>query len=163
MSGFDKHIMEERAELLALIYLTRRDDLSATRHPISYSSDILVSLLESGRDRERTFGVEVEGVVSEKDVRTHSARWHQRTLQTGQGAYGIMPVCLFVFVMEGDQGYWRWIQEPAVHEGRSDLIFNPNMALRRLDNTEPPKAEELTKIIAAVNAWYDSRRVLVTA
>jgi len=32
-----------------------------------------------------------------------------------------------------------------------------------LDNTEPPKAEELTKIITAVNAWYDSRRVLVAA
>lgn len=163
MPRIDKHMMKERAELLALIYLTRRADLSATRHPISYSTDILVSLLEDGRDGEHSFGVEVEGVVSEQGLHTHNTRRHRGTLQAGQRAYGIMPVCLFVFVMEGDQGYWKWLQEPAVQEGRSDLIFNPHMPLRRLDNTEPPKTEELTKIITAVNAWYDRRRTPVAA
>jgi hypothetical protein len=163
MPNINKQILEERAESLALVYLTRRDDLLVTRHPGFAGFDLLVSIQEQGDSNNRLFGVEVKGVSSEQALHRNNANWRRQISIMQQSGYGDIPVCLFVFVMESDQGYWKWVQEPVADTGRRDLIFSADTTLRRLDNTEPPKTEELTIIINAVNAWYDSRRTLVAA
>lgn len=159
MSNIPKWFLEERTEWLAAIYLTRRDDVTVIRQGVPPGTDLLVSVQQEGRDVGRYFGVMLKGLMSQVNEVKYDSQW----IEVPAVQDIPFPICLFVFVMEGDQGYWKWIQEPAVHEGRSDLIFSPERTLRRLDNTEPLKTEELTKIIDAVNAWYDSRRTLVAA
>ncbi len=159
MSNIPKWFLEERTERLAEIYLTRRDDLTVIRQGLPLGTDLLVSVQQDGHDVGRYFGVMLKGLMNQISGVNIDARWVNAPAVRDIP----FPLCLFVFVMEGDQGYWKWIQEPAVQARRSELIFNTDTTLRRLDNTEPPKTEELTKIISAVNAWYDSRRALVVA
>ena len=62
------------------------------------------------------------------------------------------PVCQFLFIMSNDQGYYRWINEPA--QGPSDgtvLHLQADAPLKPLTDAA------IDEIVAAVNRWYDAR------
>ncbi len=62
------------------------------------------------------------------------------------------PVCLFFFILENDQGYYKWILEPKINEQKQvSLHFNKNDELKKLDD------QEIANIISIVNSWYDQR------
>ncbi|MCB9077452.1 MAG: DUF4365 domain-containing protein [Anaerolineaceae bacterium] len=54
----------ERAEQLAFIYLSRRDDLVITKQNDDYGIDFLVSIVEAGKYTGRVFGVQIKAGLS---------------------------------------------------------------------------------------------------
>ncbi len=52
--------IDQRAEQLAFIYLSRRDDLVITAQNDDYGIDFLVSIVENGKYTGRMFGVQVK-------------------------------------------------------------------------------------------------------
>ena len=107
--------IKERARLLAFVVLTRRDDDVVVDQGDPRSAfDYLVFLSSDGTPTGRVFAVTVEG----RDV-------GQSVLPLSQDPAGVedapFPVCVFLFMMEDDRGYYRWLKEPTVARGRSQL------------------------------------------
>src|SRR3954464_3487923 len=113
----------ERTRALALMHLTRRDDLvvTETRGP-DIGLDYVVSISkEDGEKSLRQFGVVLRGAKSPvtEDQLNKTLRPTMQTFQrTGQLPY---PVCLLSF-MDDDQGYYTWVAEPAVMADGPRLI-----------------------------------------
>lgn len=146
----------QRSESLALMYLTRRDDLiiSRQREQKDCGLDFLVTLLKDGSYTGRLFGVEVKATVSSPQLIEHKDIVEiQVDLDLSQFMIEFpFPVCLFFFTLENGQGYYKWILEPVMVEGNySRLSLNNSNDFYRLTN------EGISNIVWTVNRWYDSR------
>jgi hypothetical protein len=145
----------QRSEALAIMYLTRRDDLIVSRQKEEHGLDFLVTLLRNGSYSGRLFGVEVKATVS-----TPKLVQYDDSVEIKLNLYQLQflaelpfPVCLFFFTLENDQGYYKWILEPAIEEHKkSKLLFNESNEFKKLTD------EEIGKIISKVNSWYDYRK-----
>jgi hypothetical protein len=148
----------QRSEALAIMYLTRRDDLIISRQKEKDSGlDFLVTLLKDGGYSGRLFGVEVKATVSTpKLVQRDDIVEIKLDLAPLQSLAELpFPVCLFFFALENDQGYYKWILDPVLEgQNTSKLFFNKSNEFKKLDD------EEISSIISVVNSWYDSRNTL---
>src|SRR6266542_116124 len=159
----------ERAEALAIVYLTRREDLdvvSASACMRSSGYDLLVYV--GGRDEPEpvTFAVEVKGQLSHRarssrsgDI-TFSVPHTPRELQTS----GI-PVCLFLFTVDDRQGFNRWLFRPVITpEGKAELVFDEDSSVR-VNETRPGQIlvrsrfrkltnEAIDVIVDEVTKWH---------
>lgn len=147
-----RQFFAERAELLAFIHLTRRDDLAVDRLASSDSGvDFLVTLVQGGVPNGRMFGVQVnacEGSVGRPpDLHPGGG------LSIREVADVPLPVCLFVFTMSDDRGYYAWLKEPDVADARAPV-------LRPMDEARWNELDlaGLGRIVDSVNAWYDAQR-----
>jgi hypothetical protein len=68
-------------------------------------------------------------------------------LRRGQFPY---PVCLFHFIMDGDQGHYTWVTEPAVTSEGPRLLMHEAANCRTLDKAA------LDEIVDKVDRWYDA-------
>lgn len=141
--------IDERAEHLAVVYLTRRQDLVIERMTADYGFDILVTILRDKLPTGRVFGVQVKGRDKAfKDIQELSLSF------TGKGTNYFpelpFPVCVFLFTMEDDRGYYRWIRYP---------VGESNQVLRSIeqDRWHPLDEHEIGQIVDDVNAWYDAK------
>ncbi|MFL5541035.1 MAG: DUF4365 domain-containing protein [Longimicrobiaceae bacterium] len=147
-----RQFFAERAALLAFIHLTRRDDLAVDRLASSDSGvDFLVTLVQGAVPTGRMFGVQVnahEGAVARpRDLRSAG------DLSMREVADVPLPLCLFVFTMGDDRGYYAWLKEPNVADARVPVLRPVDEARwNELD------AAELGRIVDSVNAWYDAQR-----
>ncbi|MFL5384033.1 MAG: DUF4365 domain-containing protein [Longimicrobiaceae bacterium] len=147
-----RQFFAERAELLAFIHLTRRDDLAVDRLASSDSGvDFLVTLVQGGVPTGRMFGVQVsarEGSVA-RPCDLHSAG----DFSIREVADVLLPLCLFVFTMSDDRGYYAWLKEPDVADPRVPV-------LRPVDEARWNELDHagLGRIVDSVNAWYDAQR-----
>jgi hypothetical protein len=148
----------QRSEALAIMYLTRRDDLIVSRQKEEDRGlDFLVTLLKDGAYSGRLFGVQVKATVSTpKLVQRDNIIEIKSALKPLQSLAELpFPVCLFFFTLENDQGYYKWILEPVIEgQSNSKLFFNKSNEFKKLDD------EEISSIISVVNSWYDSRNTL---
>ena len=157
MSQENVWYLEKRAAQLAFVYLSRRNDLIVTEQSpsVDYGIDYLVSLAKDGEYTGRFFGVE---------VKARKSKSHIRRSASGEGEAHInikeiyiprdipFPVCLFVFIMETDEGYFKWLKKPVYGEqSYPQLLLDNSKLFRKLEN------EVLDDIVADVNKWYDSR------
>ncbi|MFP4436805.1 MAG: hypothetical protein ACLFVO_06115 [Chloroflexaceae bacterium] len=146
--------IDERAEQLAIVYLTRRDDLAVIHPPGDATGlDYLVQIQADGRRTTRQFGVTVDGVLTHtlSESRPNDSISNFNSVATGDILPDI-PVCALLFVMKSDTGYYRWIREPVVTDsGAVALIPRPDSHFSRLDTAA------LDRIVAQVNAWYAAR------
>jgi hypothetical protein len=149
MSNPQPWFVEERAEHLAMMHLTRRDDLRVTRHRDHPGMDLLVTVVKDGVFSGRQFGVVLRARMGGQKAPRIDSRSigleHERFRDVP------FPVCMFFFSLDTDQGYYRWILEPAVDEGAPLLEMPGQMLLCALDPAS------LETIVARVNAWYDAR------
>src|SRR5438876_7868466 len=105
MATNDKWFIAERVRALALVLLTRRDDLLVTEDKEDYGFDLRVEILKNGRPTTRRLGILLRGAMSPvgeehaNRILQPSIRAFQRLDQPG------FPVCLFFFTMQDDQGY----------------------------------------------------------
>src|SRR5436309_387823 len=142
----------ERTRALALMHLTRRDDLvvTETRGP-DIGLDYVVSISkEDGEQSLRQFGVVLCGTkspVTEDQLNKTLRPTMQAFQRTGQFPY---PVCLLYFSMDDDQGYYTWVAEPAVMADGPRLIMHAKAHCRKLDR------EALDAIVASVHHWYEA-------
>lgn len=150
-----EHLLETRAVQLAVVHLTRRRDVSVTQEPRetrelrTMRTDLLVSLLEEGQDVGQFLAVEVKAAASDEDVLKASRKLSR---QGRSVTYFPFPICLFVFSMETDQGYWRWVRQPELNpEDKSHLFSVTDVKLSLLTK------EALNQILASVREWYQQR------
>jgi hypothetical protein len=143
----------ERARALALMHLTRRDDLIVTAAGQGVGLDYLVYIAKGGQAREgsaRQFGVFLRGTksaVTEEHLDKVLRPTMQGLLRIGPFPY---PVCLFHFTMDDDQGYFTWVAEPAVTREGPRLLMRREAHCRKLDRAA------LDDIVGRVDRWYDA-------
>lgn len=142
--------LDQRLQALAIIHLTRRKDLVVTKSDLDSGVDLFVYINRPGEPSRRVFGVMIEGTTDaiadqgEATARLNLMNIHQ------QGAQVMMPVCVFLFSMQDDQGYYDWQAEPRLEDGKAQLPLKTSFEARKLT----PHA--MDNIIAAVDRWYDA-------
>lgn len=151
----------ERAEQLAIVYLSRRDDLVITREWAGSDGviDLVVNLLITGANTGRVFGVEVKALRSNRQIHPASqpdvVRINMSKVRVPRDIP--FPLCLFVFIMETDEGYYRWVKKPVYGLSRKpQLLLNDENTFRKLST------EAVNEIVLDVQGWYD-RRVKIPA
>jgi hypothetical protein len=145
----DDRFLETRAAQLAAVLLTRHRDVSVEIEPVGTGRglDLLVSLLEGGRDLGRLLGVEVQAVRP----RARPRSLEQALRETNRLRHIVppqiqFPVCLFVFTMDDDHGYWRWLRAPG--ERSQELTTSRDSALCPLTDAAA------AGLLAAARDWY---------
>lgn len=154
----------ERAEALATLFLTRRDDLEVRpsgRYGRDAGYDILVQIKKDHTVTDAAFGIEVKGVRSEKR-RGKSAFLVNYARSEIRAA--TLPVCIFLFAVDDEQGFYRWLFEPVISpQGKAELRFNLNIThddpARReqvsvRSDFAPLTGQAIDAIIEQVKRWY---------
>jgi hypothetical protein len=145
--------MAKRADLLAFVHLTRRDDVVVDQPAAAdFGVDYLVSLAGQGVPPGRIFGVQVkahDGCVAHPGDLDHALRLR---IKRQHLAAAPLPLCLFVFTMADDRGYYGWLKEPVV--GVDGIAV-----LRPVDSIQwhDLNGDGLSEILQAVNDWYKSQ------
>ncbi len=147
--------IERRAESLAIVYLTRRDDLIISQATPNQGLDFLITITKDGVYTGRIFGIEVKATdyTSRLSKDNDLLKLDKERLNRLEKFQDLpFPVCLFFFILEEDRGYYKWILEPKINEQKQvSLHFNENDELKKLDD------KEIANIISIVNSWYDQR------
>jgi hypothetical protein len=140
--------LEERAEALALVHLTRRNDLRVTKLNDDYGVDLLVEISRDDLPTGRMFGVILRARLSPREL----SKFDQINTRFTQDVP--FPLCLFAFVMENDAAYYRWIKQPLVsREGFHSLAFNHSEQLN------PLTKESMDQIVHEVEQWYNAKAI----
>jgi hypothetical protein len=139
-------IAQERAIQLAIVYLTRRDDLHVVRSQDECQPHLMVSLLEEGLPTGKYLGV-VAKAIPYDDSQAIERTLRQANFDTFREAP--FPICLFVFAMETDNGYWKWLRKPI--ETPPGLMFAYEAEWTPLNNTT------LNNLLVSVKQWYEER------
>lgn len=147
--------IERQAESLAVVYLTRRDDLIISQPTPNQGLDFLITITKDGVYTGRLFGIEVKATNFTSNLNKHNniLKLKKNRLNQLKKIKDLpFPVCLFFFILENNQGYYKWILEPKINEQKQvSLHFNENDNLIKLDD------KEISNIILSVNSWYDQR------
>ena len=146
----------QRSEALAIMYLTRRDDLIVSmQKEEDRGLDFWVTLLKDGGYSGRLFGVEVKAAVSvPKLVQRDDIIEIKLNLAPLQSLAELpFPLCLFFFTLENDQGCCKWILEPVIEDQK-----NPKLCFNKSNNFKKLTDEEIDNLVSAVNNWYDIRK-----
>ena len=142
----------ERTESLAIMHLTRRQDLNIRREIRDGDRvvDLMVEIGDSQRPGWKKFGVELKGVKAPVTI-AQANKLLATSLRRFFKDHGdpTLPVCLFIFSMDDGQGYVTWIAEPVIREGRPKLQYHTAADCTLLDR------RALDRIVERVNAWYD--------
>jgi hypothetical protein len=141
----------ERVRALAVVYLTRRDDLIVTEETADVGVDLWVTLNLEEKEGHRKFGVETRGVWKAVTA-DHASEVLYPSMQ-GMLRYGPFPfpVVLFFFTMENNEGWYTWVAEPVVSSGGDfEIVQHGEAACHPLDT------EAIDKIVEAVDRWYDA-------
>lgn len=147
--------IRQRAESLAVMYLTRRNDLIVSRQQKDYGLDFLVTITQGGGYSGRLFGVEVKATAS---TPKSSQQDNFITIPIAEAEINYLtefpfPVCLFFFTLDNDYGYYKWLLEPVVEaQHNPKLNFNQSNQLKKLSD------EAIDDMISSINLWYDSRK-----
>ncbi|NEQ18153.1 MAG: DUF4365 domain-containing protein [Moorea sp. SIO3E2] len=143
------YFIGERAEHLAIVYLTSSQDLVVERMKADYGLDMLVTILRDKLPTGRVFGVHIKGRDKAfKDIQQEASL----VLSDQEKKYFQdlpFPVCVLFFTMDDDRGYYRWLKYPS--ESNQSLHTLENNQWRSLDQ------EQVSQIIAEVNAWYNRK------
>jgi hypothetical protein len=171
MAAAEPWFVAERAEALAVVYLTRRDDVEvipvspAASHP---GYDLLIQLRQGDPATRPSFGIIVKGTRSQR----HSNRGTRPAsfpiaYKAGELAPNTIPVCLFVFTVDDELGYYRWLQQPRITNEQATLRNNLPSADQRSDQPDriilntavaPLDNQAIEQMIAQVAQWYEARR-----
>jgi hypothetical protein len=146
-----ERFIAERVRALAVVYLTRRDDLIITEETADVGIDLWVTLNLEDKDGHRKFGVELRGVrsaVSADHVNNVLYPSMQKMLRYGPFPF---PVVLFFFTMENNEGWYTWAAEPVITTGGEFELVQHGTASCR-----PLNSEAIDDIVEAVDRWYDA-------
>lgn len=147
-------LLEQRALQLAIVHLSRRNDLVITPSKDEYGIDLLVSLLPEGKISGRVFGVLVKAsrFLSVKAVGVEKNQFKLQVSVPVLPEDLPFPLAFFVFNMEDDEGYFRWLLSP---------VLTPASASRLSVSHEPTftriSPASIDHAIAQVNRWYELR------
>jgi hypothetical protein len=139
----------QRLEALAIIHLTRRKDLVVTKANLA-GVNLIVYITSPNEPSRRTFGLMVKGTTEAIADERQATRLMNSMEIEQKGGQLMMPVCVFLFSMRDDQGFFDWQAQPRLEDGKVQLPLKTEFEAKRLD----PVA--LDGLIDEVNRWYDS-------
>jgi hypothetical protein len=143
----------ERMESLAIVYLTRRPDLTVRRETREGDRvvDLMVEIVDPERPGWKKFGVHLQGTKTPVTV-DQANKAATLDLRRFRSTYGepTLPYCLFYFTIDDGQAYVTWIAEPVIRGGRPKLQYHKVADCTQLDR------EALDRIVERINAWYDA-------
>lgn len=166
------HVM--KAEALAKIHLTRRPDLDLLTPSRSSLTgyDLLVRVRETGLLDTPEFGVETKGI----DQPLESSRWRSRVLkdlareadrQRATATDLSLPICLFVFNIDTEEGLYTWLREPIADENSESGMLRMATPFSVTSNGDAKAAAHvsfekldragLDRIVERVIQWYSVR------
>jgi hypothetical protein len=157
MTSSDVWYISERAEQLAIVYLTRLDELRVVKPADLHSNlDYLVLIEIPDYETEPRFGVVVKGSLKTSQNQPDANRsdvHHLTDLELARyQSDSDIPICLLVFIMEDDQGWYRWLREPIITEERQGVLHDhPAGALQELNTNV------LHRLVTQVIEWYTVR------
>jgi hypothetical protein len=140
-----------RAEALAKLLLTERNDLEVIEQPPGVGYDMLVRIRTEAPALVPEFAVEVKG--TRRNATAQKLREWLGTLRIRERGVGL-PWCLFVFQVEKRQGTYCWLYEPVVDENGAALLSawelrpasrNHHQQISRLPSLSPLDAEALER------------------
>jgi Domain of unknown function (DUF4365) len=142
----------ERAEDLAFLHLTRRGDFVVNRLVSPDAGvDFLVTVTRDGVPTGRVFGVQVKAREGSVQSAGELNRLMKRP-QVRSVADVPFPLCMFVFTMSDDRGYFGWLKEPVVGSRRSTSLRTPeHLVWGELD------PDGMTEIVHTIESWYEAR------
>jgi len=143
-------LIEKRARALALMVLTRREDLLIEEVTDDIGLDLIIRFHTEGKDGLREFGVQVRGTGT--SATKSEADAVLRTSLQELKRYGpfLRPSCLFLFAMANDSGWYTWVAEPIAEDGQALLRRCADPDCRPLDK------RGLNEIVDAGDEWYDA-------
>lgn len=141
------------------MHLTRHPDIHIQRHPAESAVgwDLLVHIEVEGRWSGRVFAVVVEAqqTLKPKPLSIHEKQAYRLALKAPRLPVETpFPVCLFVFSVETDEGYYRWLLRLASRESGGAVL-----ELDQSDIYWKLSADEIQDIFSQVQEWYDKRHV----
>ncbi len=154
---FKERFVTERARALAIVLLTRRDDL-LVQETEENGLDYTVRIKSADNVGDRPFGVYMGASMS--PVTLEGANKQLKPVMGKVQSIGPFhfPVCVFYFTVKDDQGYYAWAYEPVVTaEGQPRLTAHAEAHCHKLSN------ESLQDIVSAVKRWYDIFHATMTA
>jgi hypothetical protein len=146
-------LLEQRALHLAIVHLSRRDDLSISEPKDESGIDLLVTIEQAGKVTGRMFGVVVKASrsLSGKPV-GHENQFKLQLSIPSMPEELPFPLALFVFNMADDEGYFRWLLAPVLTtENTPPLLLNLENIFTKISPVS------IDSVIAQVNRWYEVR------
>jgi hypothetical protein len=144
-------LVEKRARALAMMLLTRREDLLIEEVKDDIGLDYIVRFHTEGKEGLREFGIELRGgwAAATKDQADKVLRPSLR--QTKRYGPFLRPVCLFYFTMEDDGAWYTWVAEP-IESGDG----KPLLRSRDEPDCRPLDRRALKEIVERVDLWYEA-------
>jgi hypothetical protein len=148
---FLQWFVAERARALAMVLLTRRQDLVVSETKQDTGLDYSVTIRARDAIGNRPFGIYMGASMAPVATLSEANQQLKPVLDKARSAGPFFfPVCIFYFTVKDSQGYYSWAYEPVVPaEGQLRLAANERPACRKLGD------EGLDEIVALVNRWYD--------
>jgi hypothetical protein len=147
---FREWFVAERARALAMVLLTRRDDLLVKDTKEESALDYTVYIKTGEGVGNRPFGVRVAATMSPTTLDEANKQLRPVLGQVQADGPFHFPVCVFYFTVKNDQGYYAWAYEPVVtQEGEPRLPAPAKAPCFELNN------ESLEKIVSAAKRWYE--------
>jgi hypothetical protein len=144
-------LVAKRARALALVLLTRREDLRIEEVQDDIGLDYIVRLHTKGKDGLREFGVALRGAWAAETEDHADKALHPAVQELKRYGPFLRPVCLFFFTMEDDGAWYTWLAEPVESEGGKPLLrWRDEPACLPLDK------KALKEIVERVDSWYDA-------
>lgn len=147
MDSTRMQLASARAIHLAVVYLTRRTDLRVVQPPDDYGVDLLVHIVR-GDKGEAKFGVETEARLSMRSDSAFRDVFHRPVSSNGYSVTKNMPVYLFLFSMDTDEGYYKALTE--AYQAEADQSGKAHEGFKKLDE------RALDDIIMQVKQWYEA-------
>jgi len=112
-----------------------------------------VTLLENGVPTDKSFRVLFKGIPGTVERADDLNALVKREAGSAKATNEPLPLCLFVFTMGDDRGYYGWIEEPVPSApGGLRRRKLAEVCWRTLDE------KGMAEIVASVNTWYDAQR-----
>lgn len=144
-------LIAERVRALAIILLTRREDVSIREVTEDFGLDLIATIIQEEKPGLRQFGVELRGVWSKVTAEHSNAVLYQSMQHMLRYGPFPFPVVLFFYTMENGEGWYTWTNEPCItSDGGFELRANEEASCRPLDD------QAVDEIISRVDAWYDA-------
>jgi hypothetical protein len=143
--------VQRRAEALATVLLTSRDDLDVAGSADAPDVQLVATIIRDNRRTGRQLGITVRGTVDPVDSLTSAERVLKAVAPRDWDDVGIyIPLCVFLFSMVQDRGYYAWTYEPSTIKGQAKLLKRVRLECKKLD------LAALDEIVARVNMFYDT-------
>jgi hypothetical protein len=147
--GFKEWFIGEKAKALAMVLLTRRDDLEIRETKAENGLDYTVRIKSEEGAGPRAFGILIRATMSPATIEQANAQMRP-TMGGLVATQVLMPVCVFYFTVKDDRGYYTWAHEPVLEKGQARL------RARREPDCRPLDDESLEQILSLVGNWYDA-------